>query len=376
MYTSFTIENFRLFDHLTVAPLSRVNLIAGQNNAGKTALLEALWLHTGQNGPELAQRINIWRGLPGGEPGGLFLDLFLDYQPNSPIKLTASLNGDGDAGTLTITYKPRTERTTPMASPLAAGPQTRRTSLESILDNEIAFDFIDGDGKEFPSRVWVEARPLPFDVPMPPGVTFDGNLATLRVERVSNSPDRKSSIFMQSAGRVTSQELSARFGKAEIAGHLDDVQKVLKFVEPRLKRLTAVPIAEGPALIYGDIGAKRIIPVALMGGGFVRLLELTLAFVEVQNGSILIDEIENGLHHSVLQDVWQSINQLSQKFNVQVFATTHSYECIVAANNAFTELESDELHLHRLYRRDGRVKAVTYDKEALNTNIEYLWEVR
>ena len=53
MYTSFSIENFRLFDQLTVEPLARVNLIAGQNNAGKTALLEAIWLHNGQNNPEL-----------------------------------------------------------------------------------------------------------------------------------------------------------------------------------------------------------------------------------------------------------------------------------------------------------------------------------
>ncbi len=376
MYTSFTIENFRLFDHLTVAPLSRVNLIAGQNNAGKTALLEALWLHTGQNNPELAQRINLWRGLPGAEPGGLFLDLFREYQPKSPIKLTASLNGDGDAGTLTITYKPRTERTTPMASTLAAGPQTRRTHPESIFDNEIAFDFTDGDGDQFLSRAWVETTPVSFDLPLPPGVSFDANVSALRTERASNSTDRRGSVFMQSVGRIAPQELSARFGRAEIGGHLDDVQTILKFVEPRLKRLTAVPIAEGPALIYGDIGATRIIPIALMGGGFVRLLELTLAFVEVQNGSILIDEIENGLHHSVLQDVWQSINQLSQKFNVQVFATTHSYECMVAARDAFAAMESQDLSIHRLSHHDDGIVATTYPFEALDFTLDYGAEIR
>lgn len=181
---------------------------------------------------------------------------------------------------------------------------------------------------------------------------------------------------MQSLGRVGPPELAARFGRAEIAGYLGDVEDVMRLIEPRLRRLTAVPTAEGPALIYGDVGTGRIIPIALMGSGFSRLLELTLAFEEVNNGSILIDEIENGLHYSVLNGVWSAINHLSQKFNVQVFATTHSYECIVAANNAFTESESDELHLHHLYRRNERVKAVTYSKEALHTNIEYSWELR
>ncbi len=152
----------------------------------------------------------------------------------------------------------------------------------------------------------------------------------------------------------------------------------MRLIEPRLRRLTAVPSAEGSALIYGDVGAGRIIPIALMGSGFSRLLELTLAFAEVGDGSIMVDEIENGLHHSALVDVWQAVNRLSREFNDQVYATTHSYECIAAANNAFTELESDELHLHQLYRRSSSepVRAMTYTKKALNTNIEYFWELR
>ncbi len=113
-----------------------------------------------------------------------------------------------------------------------------------------------------------------------------------------------------------------------------------------------------------------------MGEGAKRLLALSLAFLKAQNGVILIDEVENGLHHSALVDVWKKLDWLSREFNVQVFATTHSYECIVAANNAFNELESDELHLLRLYRRGDQVKAVTYNKDALDTNIEYLWELR
>ena len=44
MYTSFAIENFRCFEDLTVQPLARLNLISGQNNVGKTAMLEGLWL--------------------------------------------------------------------------------------------------------------------------------------------------------------------------------------------------------------------------------------------------------------------------------------------------------------------------------------------
>ena len=53
MYTSFSIKNFRCFENMTIEPLARVNLICGENNTGKTALLEALWLHSGPNAPEI-----------------------------------------------------------------------------------------------------------------------------------------------------------------------------------------------------------------------------------------------------------------------------------------------------------------------------------
>ena len=377
MYTSFTIENFRLFDWLTVEPLSRVNLIAGQNNVGKTALLEALWLHAGQNNPELAQRLNLWRGLPGSEPGELFSDLFREYNTDSPIKLTANRDGESGSRTLTITCKPRTELATPMHS---ARIQPRRSPTESIFDDEIVFEYKDGSGNQSQARAWIETAPLALDLPAPPNVHLEGNIAALRIEREASNIDRNASVFMQSLSRNVPQELATRFGRAEIKGHLEDVQEVLKLLEPRLRRLAAVPIAQGPALIYADIGATRIIPVALMGSGFVRLLELTLAFVEVSNGSILIDEIENGLHYAVLQDVWQAINQLSQKFNVQVFATTHSYECIQAARAAFKSNEfDDELTYIRLQRnrQTQRVECVAYDDiAAFDYAMEYSREVR
>ena len=177
-------------------------------------------------------------------------------------------------------------------------------------------------------------------------------------------------------GRIGLPELAARFGRTEIGGHLGDVENALQLVEPRLRRLTAVPSSDGPALIYGDIGAGRIMPVALMGSGFARFLELTLSFEEAGNGSILIDEVENGLHYSVLPGVWNAINRLSQKFNVQVFATTHSYECMLAARGAFKASEDDELLIHRINRRDDEIMATTYSFGGLDFTLDYGAELR
>ena len=376
MYRSFSIENFRLFEKLTVEPLARVNLIAGRNNVGKTALLEGIWLHAGQNNPELAQRLNLWRGLPGTEPGELFADLFKGYQADLPIKLSAIETGRRAPRTLTITRQPRLQTISQID---VARFQGGRSPSESISDNELLFEFVDDLGNQFPSRAWIETTQLPLDLPVPPGIQFEGNIAALRTERGPTSPDRTSSIFMQSVGRIAPQELAARFGRAEVNRFLSDVEETLRLVEPRLQRLVAVPLANGPTLLYADVGAERILPAALMGGGFARLMELTLAFAEVSNGSILIDEIESGLHYGVLENVWQRINLLSQRFNVQVFATTHSYECIKAAHVASKSGEfHKDLAFFRLQRdRKGSIECVPYDDaEAFDYAMEYGREVR
>ena len=129
-------------------------------------------------------------------------------------------------------------------------------------------------------------------------------------------------------------------------------------------------------MVYVDVGLSRPVPLGFLGDGIGRLLSMVLAFHNARDGSILIDEIENGLHYSKLLEVWKSLDWLSREFNVQVFATTHSYECIVAANNAFTEMESSDLHLQRLFRKSGQIGAVTYTKAMLDTNIDYFWELR
>ncbi len=210
MYSSFSIKNFRLFDRLEIKPLARINLIAGSNNVGKTALLEALWLHAGQNNPELAQRLNLWRGLPGSEPGELFADLFHGYQTASPIMLSAIEDDKNAPCILTIRHQPRAEVVSHID---VARLQGGRLPSESIFDDELVFEYIDSQGSSFLSRAWIETTQLPVDVPIiPPGFQIEGNIAALRTERGSTSHNRRSSVFMQSVARIPPQELAARFG--------------------------------------------------------------------------------------------------------------------------------------------------------------------
>ena len=377
MYTSFTIENFRLFDQLTVEPLARVNLIAGQNNAGKTALLEALWLHSGPNIPELALRLAGFRGIPGPNPRRLLHDIFYEFDDSRKI----SLSGCGDWGsaerTLKISSRPA-HSTVPAISATNIPPEPVRgfqeSDFESVSPSEILFDYTDEHGKDFVSvGRWVRAE-IPTNALFPnlPPVAGVG-LATQQAPM----PERPSCVFLSARQRSGPEEDAERFGESELAGHSDRILHCLQQVDPRIKRLTTISAPPVP-MIHADVGLSRPVPMGFLGDGVGRLLSTVLAFYTARGGAILIDEVENGLHHTVLIDVWKNLDWLSREFNAQVFATTHSYECIVAANNAFTELESADLHLHRLYRRNASepVKAITYTKEMLDTNVEYFWELR
>jgi len=126
-----------------------------------------------------------------------------------------------------------------------------------------------------------------------------------------------------------------------------------------------------------DMDLSSLIPVNLLGGGMANFLSVALAMLDSSNGVVLIDEIENGLHYSVLHKLWQAVFRWSQELNVQVFATTHSTECIRAFHTSLgATLFESEARLFRLERRDENCRAVEYSRADLAESLESNWEVR
>ena len=365
MYTSFSIENFRLFDKLTVEPLARVNLIAGDNNVGKTALLEALWLLGHPTAPREALRVFQWRGSNNYGQAELFADLFFQFNAGLAINIRAEDMQECGSDTLGITRQDRSQQALFDWSSVSENEWEDDAIANFDFDNELVFEHTNESGIKFRSSVWLDAE------------TVSGRLRPiLRESRESAVTPRRPCAFEHPKSKYNARALAALFGRAEMAEYRTSLEAIVRSLEPRLERLITITDSRGIPAIHGDIGVGRLFPIAIMGEGIKRLLSLSLAFLKAQNGVMLVDEVENGLHHTVLPDVWKNLDWLSREFNVQIFATTHSYECIAAALSAFTELESSELNLHRLYRRGGKSKAITYTKEMLDTNIEYSWELR
>jgi hypothetical protein len=361
MYQSFKISNFRCFRETTLNSLERVNLIAGMNNVGKTALLEALFLHCGAYNPELTLRLNAFRGI---EQVKLELgrwaetpwdSLFSQFDTSKIVELVGENEQTGHRILrLRVIRQPeelvRIGQSIQHSSDKSGGIPSFSSEMAQVLELECT----EGEQRRkyymILDQKGVRSEPIP---PPPPFPAF----------------------FLAARVRIPPAEDAERFGKLEILGQQDALLKALQVIEARLRRL-AVVVAGGVPMIHGDIGLGRLVPLPVMGEGTARLASLVLAIGNAPNGVVLVDEIENGLHHSILPKVWRAIGEVARQFNTQVFATTHSLECIVAAHRAFSESERYDFRLHRLERINKTIHAVTYDQETLEAAIETGLEVR
>jgi len=356
MLHSFTLKNFRCFQYLTLEPLERVNLIAGKNNVGKTSLLEAIFIFINPANPESLLQVNSERGIA---KDGRFKEIeemrvfFFNQDVNSSIELQG-LGDNKVKKTLKIHF---------------AEPEEFQIIRRSIPNDEV--DFI----RDNESRT-LEVNPydtLVLDYQDGKNKLFS-YISKKRLRANSMGKKFPLGIYLTTSTH-SPQEDTQRFSNLERVGRQDEVLTTLRLLEPRLKRLTLLVVDREP-IIHGDIGMSELVPLPLMGEGIGRLLSIILAIANAKGGTILIDEIENGLHYSVLTDVWKAIADAARRADVQIFATTHSLECIRAAHEAFESSEKYDFRYHRLERIKDEIRAVTYDQENLAISDEMNLEMR
>ncbi|MEK7813705.1 MAG: AAA family ATPase [Candidatus Desantisbacteria bacterium] len=350
MYNSFRIKHFRCFEDLEVENIRQINLITGLNNVGKTALLEALLLHCKANSWTL-RNLNTFRGLTEFTEWGLprmeqlanllRTNLFFGLDTSRNVELEGTLD-KGEKRLLRFSMLPREDNT--------KGQDTGKLISEEYPCDELKIECID------------EGTP----VPCKPQETVIIKLAPLLLFP---------SYFMDTRSSTTLSEIANQFGNMEIKNQQDLLTETLKIIEPKLQRIAMITRG-GIPILHGDIGSSELMPLHVMGDGMVRICSIILAIANAPDGIILIDEVENGLHHSVLKKFWTAVGNISRRFNTQMFATTHSYECISAAHEAFSENQPDDFCLYRLERIKGKIKAIAYGQKSLEFTIENRWEIR
>lgn len=363
MYESVRIQNFRGFEDLTVDGLTRVNLIVGKNDVGKTAVLEGLFLLAGQGNPELALRMNGWRALPVPQAGAgkVFANLFHAFRTGDSFvlkgvrldRVSDSLQGRVvSVGADTV-----------LLGELGEGTHEDGQALTFLGNDALETRWQRGDNEPRISQ----AR---FFKETQGSETRFG----MKAEPSMSSPDTMS-VFIHARLRVSFEEERRRFSLLVQQGRKRQLVEALRGIDGRISELELLS-PNGESIIHANVGLSRMVPLGLLGEGAVRLSHMLLASCEAEGGLLLVDELDTGLHYSVLEDMWRVVGHAVREFDCQLFATTHSYECMTAAYEAFAD-HPEDFSMHRLERRkDGRIVSKDFGHETLGNALEMRMEVR
>jgi hypothetical protein len=365
MLRSLRIMSFRGLRELTMTGLARVNLLVGTNNCGKTSVLEATHMLAAPGSAVPLWQAQVTRGV------------LIDTR-NREIDLAHLVHGHQIVEGSGFRFAAETDD-----GPVefAASFLPRDTPVKGLDDDLEGAGSPDELGSLAPMWLkleWVSGTPRGgFQVPLTRrGGARERDLVTVRVDAGAPRP-----ALLVGGGGLHSSSVITMFERVVLTPEETTVLDALRAIEPGIERIASVgsnPRWSGrsgqdlPGGLAMMVSGKRV-PIGTMGDGIWRLLGIALALVSARGGVLLVDEIDTGLHYTVLVDMWRLVLATARSLDVQVFATTHSRDCYEALA-AVTEANRNEISLQRIER--GKAHAIAFNEAELQQAAERGLEVR
>ncbi len=303
MIESAEIQNFRLFESLSLKGFRRVNLVVGDNGAGKTSFLEALFV-AGVSNAEIGARFRVWRSMEMG-PGspqelydGLYLSLFHNFERGRVGSIILK-GSEEDTRTLKFYY----DTGAPVLLPLT--DQNLPPQLGQLY-SPVAFEWTDSTGKTTKSMLQTQPNGTLASSPTPPR----GVDPTFLAARSPFNSSENAKWFSD----MSKQTNEGRFIKSlqEQFPEIEDVR-------------TEIELGKNTVFIKYK-KAKRRIPINLVSEGMNKILTILLHIAHSERTATYVDELENGIHFSRHEKMAEQILTFAREYNTQVFASTHSSE--------------------------------------------------
>ena len=318
-----TIDNFRGIKHLEMKDLARINMLVGKNNCGKTSVLEAVHLWTGAAFENMEAGVNLF-------------DLFRQYRIENNVrwlfhKLDVRQNIEITSGEMRLRIW-----------------QAEHNRLK--LNKYISDKGVDGlkvitfnsDGLLHPATSDIKNKFKFFtkSTYITHSIFYDGFYANmLEITRKDQNADMVTSL-----------------------SKIDD-------------RVTGILPIEGKIFVKNK-DVPEFIPITQMGEGFQRCAAIVAAMANCENGVFLVDEIDTGLHYSALADVWKVVLHTAKALNVQVFATSHSDECIAALFGMLEGEDKAEAALFAIVRGEDEHRTGRFVTDTVEAAYEMHLELR
>ena len=351
-FKNIEIKNFRGIDHLTIDDFSHVNVFLGQNNSGKSTVLEAITLSLGMSNPDQPQAINSIRAR---KPFSNFLDIKYFFR-NMDISKTPEITLLQTDGTtrhleLGLTYV-FDELAEPKNEPVQ---QTGAVVYVNTL--ELNFDMVSGSTKE-KYKSWLRVNSA--------GIVVNKKIADGYMEQF-----RGCLISADLLSNNLINDLTELFKRNQ----KNNLLILLKLFD---KRITGIEILNDDVYI-GFEGISEMLPSRMTGDGLRRYLNIVACAANPLTTIIMLDEIDNGLHYSAYKKLWEAIFALATNFNKQIFVTTHSKETLYRLNEMLEEKPSyqDALRLYTIENTKLKgQQAYKYSFDELNAACKNDVEIR
>lgn len=344
MFTKIEIERFRGIRHASIEGFKQINLFLGKNNCGKSSLLESLFLASGLSNPLLPIRVNVMRGYSKARLNDLKLD-FYNLDTSRPIHIRMENEEKRD---LDISLFEQSQNNVSINA-------DDNNILSNVQEGKygLKFDF-KVNGRHYESQIRFDSA----NSTEATSIVSDRYAESLRCTYLSPKYDFNASIQ----------------GLKNILQNKDEhfIVEGLKIIEPRV---TDFIFADNEMLV--DIGLAKRIPVNMMGDGARKIVSLLTAVYDCKDGALLVDEISNGFHYSVMGSLWKVLINAAVRNNTQLFVTTHDNDSIKGLRDAALNEFDDIVAAFKLLKTsDDELKAYHYSLESLDYSINQEIEVR
>jgi len=330
MIEAIDIENFRCFEKVSLNDLRTVNLVVGKNGSGKTAFLEALYFTLGS--PALAFKIKGWRGLGAQAQftestesrNAIWRDLFYGFDQTRVVRIGFSGTGELE----------RSVRITCSRNQLEFIAKPKSRAIYSQISDIPPIEF------HYASR---------------------GRLATVKPEfreegiKLEGGLEPAHGSFFPSTLQVDPQETARHFSSLSREGRIAPVVAALRKVFPMVKGLS-LEINGAIPTVYAELeGLSEKVPLGLISSGLSKILAILVSIANQHGGIVIVDEIENGLYYDRMADVWMTLRQFCEDEDVQLFASSHSAECLRSLESVIEEYPEDFSLLRTVQESNGCV---------------------
>jgi len=378
MLTSLHIKNYRNLKDFTLDSLDQVNLITGKNNTGKSSLLEAVAIYASKGNISLLAELLKNHGeyfreqsddagqmanLNLNALSSLFTGRVTGFDVSSGIFI-------GEAGKGISHEKYEKPNFVELRFVKYDEKSQQDTANTSIVKQRFIIDTIDeNDFDEYRTGFyirWPEGNQL---------IRLERNIF---FPRPLVKPVNSANLEFIHTAYIDRESNGALFDNITLTDKERFVIEALKIIEPKTERIAFIGKGsrERSAVIKLSDN-EGVLPLKSMGDGINRILTLILALVNSENGFLLIDEFENGLHYTVQKQLWEIVFSLAKQLNIQVFATTHSEDCISGFEQALNEnKEAIKGKLIRLDNVKGVITQTNFSPRELKIANEQNIELR